>query len=150
VPVRVLVVDDHEMVAEGVAAMIDAEPDLTVVAQAGTADQAFEKAAACRPDVVLMDFRLPDRDGIVASREIREVVTTAEFVMMTASLEHPVVAEAMEAGFSGFVVKSSGIRELLTAVRAAAASEVHFPPAALQTLVRSHRPPPPPDGRTEQ
>jgi two-component system nitrate/nitrite response regulator NarL len=143
VPVRVLVVDDHEMVAEGVAAMIDAEPDLGVVAQAGTADEAVEKAAACKPDVVLIDFGLPDRDGIVTSREIRAVAPDAEFVMMTASLEHPIVADAMEAGFSGFVVKSSGINELLTAVRAAAAGEVHFSAAALHTLVRSHRPPPP-------
>jgi DNA-binding NarL/FixJ family response regulator len=144
VPVRVLVVDDHEMVAAGLASMIDAESDLTVVAQAGTAEEAVEKAAIFKPDVVLIDFGLPDEDGIAASHSIRAVAPAAEFVMITASLESPVVSEAMEAGFSGFVIKSSNISELLSAVRAAAEGQVHFSAAALQALVRSHRAPPQP------
>jgi DNA-binding NarL/FixJ family response regulator len=100
-----------------------------------------EKAAEVEPDVVLMDYRLPDRDGVEASRRIRAVVPAAEFVMTTASLEQPIVSEAMEAGFSGFVDKSAGMKELVTAVRAAAAGEAHFSQAALLTLVRTSRTP---------
>jgi DNA-binding NarL/FixJ family response regulator len=139
VPVRVLVVDDHEMVAEGLASVLEAEDDLTVVARAATMREAVDKSAELEPDVVLIDYRLPDGDGVAASREIRTVVPAAEFVMMTSSLEQPVVSDAMEAGFCGFVLKSAGIEELVTAVRAAGNGEAHFSADALLTFVKASR-----------
>ncbi len=130
------------MVASGLASVLDAEDDLTVLARAGSVREAVAKAIELEPDVVLIDYGLPDGDGVAASRKIREIVPGAQFVMMTASLDQPVVSEAVEAGFRGFVVKSASIDELVTAVRAAGSGEAHFSPAALLALVQAGEAPP--------
>ena len=125
-PVRVLVVDDHQLVAKGVAAMLETEDDLTVVGLAASGKEALHEAVRSRPDVVLMDYRLPDGTGVAASTPIRDALPDVRFVMLTASAELAVLNRAMEAGFVGFIEKSADIDELVTAVRAAAAGDVHF------------------------
>jgi DNA-binding NarL/FixJ family response regulator len=131
----VLVVDDHQLVAKGVAAMLETEDDLTVVGLAASGQEALQQAVMSNPDVVLMDYRLPDGTGVAASVPIRKVVPDARFVMLTASAELAVLNRAMEAGFVGFIEKSADIDELVTAVRAAAAGDVHFSSATRSRLM---------------
>jgi DNA-binding NarL/FixJ family response regulator len=133
------VVDDHRLVARGVAAMLETESDLKVVGTAASAGEALDKAAACQPDVVLMDYRLPDSNGIAASRPIRAVLPDVQFVMITASADYTTLNDAIEAGFAGFVEKSADIEELVAAVRAAAAGDAHFSTPTLLKLVQRRR-----------
>jgi DNA-binding NarL/FixJ family response regulator len=136
-PVRVMVVDDHQLVAEGIAGLLEDEDDLTVVGRAASIAEAVLVAESSKPQVVLMDFRLPDGDGVEGGKAVRTVAPDAALVMLTASVEHVAVSGALGAGFSGFVGKHADPDELLAAVRAAAAGEAHFSAETLAVLVRA-------------
>jgi len=100
-PLRLLVVDDHEVVRQGLVALLDRRSGFEVVAQAGTVSEAISEAAGFEPDVVIMDVRLPDGSGIEACREIRAARPEARVVMLTSYPDEEAVLSAIIAGASG-------------------------------------------------
>jgi DNA-binding NarL/FixJ family response regulator len=132
---RVLVVDDHQMFAESVARILGDEADLEVVGVVGNAADARAAAVTAQPDVVLLDFGLPDLDGAAAARLLREAHPSAQIVMLTGQVDDLVFAAAIEAGCVGFVTKDKASSELLSAVRAAGAGELAIPPGTLARLL---------------
>ncbi len=139
-PARVLIVDDHEVLAASLAQVLDHEPDLTVVGAAGTLEKARALLATEAPDVVLLDHRLPDGDGVEAIPDLLALRPEASIVVLTATTADHVLVAAIEGGASGFVSKTRGLDEVTSAVRAAAAGESVISPEMLARLLpRLHR-----------
>jgi DNA-binding NarL/FixJ family response regulator len=150
--VRVLLVDDQPLLRRSLAMIIDSAPDLTVVGQAGDGADALEVARRTRPDVVLMDVRMPRLDGLAATRRIcaePELAATRVVVLSMFELDE-YVHEALHAGASGFLLKDARPEDLITAIRRTHAGESLFAPAILTRLVEHYlavprpapRPPP--------
>jgi DNA-binding NarL/FixJ family response regulator len=114
----VLLADDEAMMRAGVRAILAAAPDIEVVAEAGDGHAAVELARAHRPDVALLDIRMPVLDGLAAAAEFRRVVPEVAVAMLTTFSEDEYIAGALESGANGFLLKSGDPRELITAVRA--------------------------------
>jgi len=133
-PVRVLVVDDDPLVRSALAMVLSAAPDVEVVGQAGDGDEAVEVAAVTDPDVVLMDVRMPRRDGISATAEL-VAAGSARVVVLTTFAEDDAVLAALRAGASGFLVKDTPPLRIVEAVRQAAAGETTVSPAVVRRLV---------------
>jgi DNA-binding NarL/FixJ family response regulator len=143
--VRVAIVDDHAVLASSLGLVLDAEPDLESVGTAASIEKARSLLATASPDVVLIDHRLPDGDGVSAIAELRRVAPDARFVVLTASTADSVLVSAIEAGASGFVSKSRDLGDVTQAVRAAAAGESVISPEMLARLLprlRSREPKP--------
>jgi DNA-binding NarL/FixJ family response regulator len=121
--VRVLVVDDHQMFSASLAQSLQAEPDLLVVGQATSIAQARELLASAAPEVVLLDHRLPDGDGVGAIAELYRIRPSAKIVVLTASTADRVLVAAMEAGAAGFIAKTQRLDDVIAGVRAAAHGE---------------------------
>jgi DNA-binding NarL/FixJ family response regulator len=122
-PIRVLVVDDHEVLSGSLALVVDAEKDMESVGIARDLGEARTRVVKRAPDVILLDRRLPDGDGIEAIADLRRLRPEAKVVVLTASDNDQVLVQAIEAGASGFLSKSRGIGEVIGAVRSAAAGE---------------------------
>lgn len=137
--ISVLLVEDHKMVAAGLAAVLDDEPDIDVVGQAETATRAASMAAALRPDVVLIDFRLPDAHGAEAISAVLAASPSSRVITVTASREDEALSQVVEAGAMGFVRKDADAEELVSAVRSVARGEAHFSRAAMAAIVRDRR-----------
>jgi DNA-binding NarL/FixJ family response regulator len=133
-PIRVLVIDDQALVRQGFAVILAAEPDLTVVGEAGDGAAAVAAALETRPDVVLMDVRMPGVDGIAATAEIC-ARTPARVLMLTTYDLDQHVYDALRAGASGFLLKSMRGRELVEAVRVVAAGESLLAPTVTRRLI---------------
>lgn len=133
--VRVLIVDDHEVLAASLAQALDAETDLRVVGRAGSLERAAALIPSELPDVLLLDHRLPDGDGVSAIPRLRALRPSMAVVVLTASTAEHVMVAAIEAGVSGFVSKTRGLGELTAAVRAAAAGEAVVSPEMLSRLL---------------
>lgn len=132
--VRVLVCDDHKIVADGLAALLGAG-GTSVVAVVGTVADAVERSAALRPDVVLMDYELPDGNGVEATRAIKAAVPEANVVMLTSFADESVLVAAIEAGCCGFLTKHKSAQDVVAAVRLAAAGEALISPDMLVRLL---------------
>lgn len=126
---RVLIVDDHDVVRLGLRALLSAEPDVDVVGEAGTAADAVRLVAATEPDVVLMDVRLPDESGIAACRQIRSHWPRVQVLVLTSYADEALVLEAIEAGAAGYVLKQVDTTDLVRAVHAVAAGDAVLDPA---------------------
>jgi two-component system response regulator DevR len=124
----VFLVDDHEVVRRGVAGIIDAEPDLRVVGESATVRDTLPRVAATRPDVVVLDVRLPDGSGIDACRAIRAAFPEIACLMLTAYDEEVAIAAALLAGAAGYVLKDIRGQTLVADIRRAAAGERLLPP----------------------
>jgi DNA-binding NarL/FixJ family response regulator len=141
----VLIVDDHEVLATSLAMVLDGEDDITTVGTAGTLTQARTLIQSAQPDVVLLDHRLPDGDGVGAISELRALRPGVEIVVLTASAADHVLVAAIDAGASGFLSKTRGLQEVTAAVRAAAVGESVISPEMLARLMgrfqrgRGHR-----------
>jgi DNA-binding NarL/FixJ family response regulator len=120
--VRVLLVDDHPVVREGLRAVLESEADFTVVAECGSGDEAVRAAAKLRPEVVLMDLRLPGLDGVEATRQIVAAGSATVLVLTTYDTDGD-ITRAVAAGATGYLLKDSSRQELTTAVRATARGE---------------------------
>jgi DNA-binding NarL/FixJ family response regulator len=138
VAIRVLVVDDQEMVRAGFGALLDAQADLEVVGQAGDGAEAVVLAAELQPDVILMDVRMPVLDGLSATRQILAGTTAGEpprVIMLTTFDLDDYVYAALRAGASGFLLKHSTPDELAAAVRIVAAGDALLAPSVTRRLV---------------
>ncbi|WP_035904633.1 response regulator [Knoellia subterranea] len=136
-PIRIVVVDDHPVVRDGVAAMLSSAPDLEVVGQAGSGPEAVDLAAVLDPDVVVMDLRMPGGSGVDAVREMgRRGLRAAALVLTTFDTDSDTVA-AIEAGAVGYLLKDSPPETLVSAVRATAAGETVLSPS-VATRLASH------------
>ncbi|MBI5822348.1 MAG: response regulator transcription factor [Verrucomicrobia bacterium] len=124
---RLLLVDDHAVIRMGLTGSLNLEPDLTVIGEAGKGSQAIELHRKLRPDVVLMDFRLPDMTGVEATRAICREFPDARVLMLTVHEGEEDVYSSMQAGALGYVQKSIGWKELLAAIRSVAAGERYLP-----------------------
>lgn len=120
---RVLLVDDHEVVRLGLMTLIDDQDDLEVVGEAGDASEAVAQVEHLRPDVVLMDIRIPGEGGIDATARITENFPDTRVVMLTSFADDELVVRAIRAGAVGYILKQIGNEELLRAIRAAARGE---------------------------
>ena len=127
VPVRVLVVQDHPLLASAIARVLDSEEDLSVVAIARRGDEAAILAAQHTPSVVLMDFRLPDLSGPVAAARIRAAVPSAAIVFHSAEESEDALLDAIDAGAIAYLTKSATADEIIRAVRKASVGEVLIP-----------------------
>lgn len=134
-PIRILIVDDHEVLAASLARVLDEEPDMVAVGKAGNLAQARARISSETPDVLLLDRRLPDGDGVGAIPELRSLRPSMNVVVLTASDSDRVLVEAIEAGAAGFVSKTRSLGEVTAAVRAAAAGEAVISPELLSRLL---------------
>ncbi|MFL6086602.1 MAG: response regulator [Mycobacterium sp.] len=138
---KVLLVDDHPVVREGLRGMIDAEPDLTVVGEAGSGAEAIAMAESLRPDVILMDLRMPDVDGVTATKRILAVLPHTRIVVVTTYESDTDILRAVEAGAAGYLLKDATRAELADAVRDAARGKTVLAPTVADRLVHFVRQP---------
>jgi len=139
-PIRLVIADDHPVVRDGIRGMFTGDPDFEVVGEAATGRDAVARAAAHRPDVVLMDLRMPDGDGVWATTQIVEADLARVLVLTTYDTETDVLP-AIEAGATGYLLKDTPRQDLIRAVRAAARGEsVLSPPVARRLMGRVRRP----------
>jgi len=135
-PIRVLLVDDHAIVAEGLRRLLESCVDIDVVDVVGTSSDGVTAANRLRPDVVLMDYVLPDSDGVTTAAQIMRRSPETRVVILTADGDDERLAlDAAQAGCSGFVGKDRGVNELLAAIRAAHAGEALISPSMLARLL---------------
>jgi len=133
--IRVLLVDDHEIVRLGLITLINDQPDMEVVGEAGTAAEAFRSVERLRPDVVMMDVRLPGEGGIEATKKITTHFPETRVVMLTSFADDELVVRAIRAGAVGYVLKQVGNDELLRAISAAAKGEALLDPGTTARLL---------------
>ena len=132
---RIIIVDDHEVVRLGLKALLDRHPDFTVVDEASTAKEAVQKAMAHRPEVVVMDIRLPGGSGIDACREITQLLgDETKVIMLTSYAEDEMLFEAIAAGAAGYVLKQIGGEDLVHAIEAVGRGEALLDPALTQRV----------------
>jgi two-component system, NarL family, response regulator len=127
-PIRILTVDDHPVLREGIAAVLGSEADIEVVAEAGNGTEAIEKFRALRPDVTLMDIQMPVVNGIDAIVEIRKHFPDARIIVLTTYSGDAQVAKAFQAGASGYLLKSMLRKELVETIRSVHAGQRRIPP----------------------
>jgi DNA-binding NarL/FixJ family response regulator len=132
--IRTLLVDDHRVVALGLKALIEEDELVCVEGIAATVAEAKAMAAALLPDVVLVDFRLPDGSGLEVISHLRSVTPTIGIVMITGSADRRILASALDAGCNGFLSKGADQEDLLAAIRAARHGESHFTPDVVRHL----------------
>jgi DNA-binding NarL/FixJ family response regulator len=133
--IRVLIVEDHRMFSQALSAALDEADDIAVTSAVSTVAEGVRAAGETSPDVVLMDYRLPDGNGVDAARLIKATHPEARIVMLTASSDDNVLRQSIEAGCSGYLTKDHSIEELILAVRAAYNGEAVISPAMLSRLV---------------
>lgn len=138
---RVLLVDDHPVVREGLRGMINAEDDLTVVGEAGSGAEAVALAESLCPDVILMDLRMPDVDGVTATERILAASPSIRIVVVTTYESDADILRAVEAGAAGYLLKDASRRELADAVRDAARGKTVLAPSVADRLVHFVRQP---------
>ena len=141
--IRILIADDQELVRTGFRVVLDAEPDLEVVGEAADGFAALDAAETLRPDVVLMDIRMPNLDGIEATRRIAAGDGSPRVLILTTFDLDDYVYEALRAGASGFLLKDARAEELRQAIRMVAAGDALLSPAITRRLIESYmrRPP---------
>jgi len=149
--IRVLVVDDKELVRTGFVKLLESDPEVRVVGEASDGLEAVEAAARTRPDVVLMDIRMPNLDGLEATRRICAKADPPRVLVLTTYDLDEYVFEALKAGAGGFLLKDAPADQLLAAIRVIAAGEALLAPAVTRRLIEefARRPAPPPEGPPE-
>lgn len=133
--IKTLIVDDQEMVRAGLRMLLDVDPDIEVVAEAGNGIEAVASAARHRPDVILMDIRMPELDGLEATRRIFAADEDAKVLILTTFNHDDLVYEALRAGASGFVLKDDPPEQLIAAVRTVAAGAALLSPSVTRSLI---------------
>ncbi|MFC4048443.1 response regulator [Actinomadura syzygii] len=138
-PIRVFLMDDHEVVRRGVAALLSAEDDIDIVGEAGTAAEAIARIPAARPDVAVLDVRLPDGDGVTVCREVRSQMPGLACLMLTSFDDEDALFEAVMAGASGYVLKQIHGSDLVGAVRTVATGQSLLDPRSTARMLERIR-----------
>ncbi len=136
-PIRVLVADDQALVREGLMTLLQATPGIEPVADAADGVEVVELAVHHRPDVILMDLRMPNVDGVQATREIRAAQPEIEIVVLTTHADEASILDALRAGARGYLTKDAGIQEIARAVHAAAAHQSLLDPVVQAKLLEA-------------
>jgi NarL family two-component system response regulator LiaR len=136
-PIRVLVVDDHAVVREGLRTFLELQDGIEVVGEAADGEEAIETAVRLRPDVVLLDLVMPRLDGIAAMRALRERVPAARVIVLTSFLDDDKLLPALRAGAAGYLLKNAQPQDLARAIRAARAGEALLDPVVAARLVET-------------
>ena len=134
--IRVVLADDHRVVRAGLRAVLGTARDITVIGEAGNGREAVTMAAQLKPDVVVMDVAMPELDGIAATKEIVAADPGTRVLVLSMHAEQEYLVPVMEAGASGYVLKTEADRELVNAVRAVAHGDVYVRPTAARVLVK--------------
>ncbi|MDX3853691.1 response regulator transcription factor [Streptomyces sp. AK02-01A] len=137
-PTRILLADDHALVRRGVRLILDNEPDLTVVAEAGDGAEAIDQARAHHPDLAILDIAMPRLTGLQAARELSRVQPGLRILMLTMYDNEQFFFEALSVGASGYVLKSVADRDLIEACRATMRGEPFLYPGAVNALIRKY------------
>ncbi|WP_327426096.1 response regulator transcription factor [Streptomyces sp. NBC_01236] len=138
-PIRVFLLDDHEVVRRGLTDLLDAEPDISVVGDVGSVEHALVRGPALRPHVAVLDVRLPDGDGISVCRELRSRMPELSCLMLTSFDDEEALLDAIMAGASGYVLKQIRGSDLVAAVRTVASGQSMLDPTTTARLMRSLR-----------
>jgi DNA-binding NarL/FixJ family response regulator len=138
---RIYLIDDHPIVREGFAMAVATEPDMTVVGQASTAADALKETATLKPDVVIVDLNMPDRDGIELLGALRAQLPRAKLLVLSSYDDEYRVAEALRAGAQGYLVKTSKLEEVIDGIRRVAAGGSPLSPKIQGAVVRAMRKP---------
>ncbi len=133
-PLRVMIVDDHQIVREGMRMVLEVEQDLEIVGEAGAGREAIEKARQLEPDLIIMDITMPGMSGIDACQEIRDLLPECRVIMLTASGDEESVTAALMAGAQGYVLKAAGREDLLRALRAVGRGESILDPTVTRIV----------------
>ncbi len=149
-PIRILIVDDHAVVRQGLRMFLGLDPELEVVGEAEDGVEALAQAHALHPDVVLMDLLMPKMDGVAATAAIRRELADVEVIALTSVLEDASVVGAVRAGAMGYLLKDTQADDLCRAIKAAAAGQVQLSPQAAARLLREVRAPESPETLTER
>jgi DNA-binding NarL/FixJ family response regulator len=139
--ITILLVDDHPVVREGLRGMLEAEPDLSVIGEAGSGAEALALARTRRPDVILMDLRMPGTDGVWATERILAESAASKVVVLTTYETDADILRAVEAGAAGYLLKDASRAELAGAIRAAARGETVLAPSVASRLIKRVRNP---------
>jgi DNA-binding NarL/FixJ family response regulator len=137
--IRVMLVDDHEVVRRGLRGFLELQPDIEVVGEAEDGAIGSRMAAELEPDVILMDLLMPNMDGLTAIGKIKQGNPGIEIIAVTSFIEEEKVTSALEAGASGYLLKDADAEEVAAAIRAAHAGEVHLDAAAARLLAQRMR-----------
>ncbi|MBN2502327.1 MAG: response regulator transcription factor [Anaerolineales bacterium] len=136
---KILLVDDHEVVRLGLKSLLSDYPSFEVVAEANTADEAVEKTLSYKPDVVVMDIRLPGKNGIEATREIMDELPDTKVIMLTSYAEDDLLFDAINAGAFGYVLKQIGSDDLIDALESIGRGEALLDPSLTQKVFKRVR-----------
>ena len=134
--IRVVIVDDHRVLAELLTAALSMSDEVTVIESVGTAADAIDRVGAVQPDVVILDYDLPDADGVSAVASIKAACPTCRVLMLTSYTDPVILSEAFDAGCDGYITKRHGASEILSAVLAVASNETPVSPDMVRSLVR--------------
>lgn len=136
---KIVLVEDHEVVRLGLKALLARNPQFEVVAEAGNATEALDRVARYRPDIVVMDIRLPGKSGIEATREIKQMYPETKVIMLTSFAQDDLLFDAIEAGASGYVLKQIGSSDLVRALETVGRGESLVDPALMQKVFQRVR-----------
>jgi two-component system response regulator NreC len=136
--IRLMLVDDHEVVRLGLRMLLEGEPDVEIVGEFGLAKEALDSLESLKPDVIVMDIGLPDLSGIEAASEVKRLREGTAVVALTIHEDEEYFFKMLDAGASGYVPKRAAPEELLTAIRAAAMGEVYLYPSMAKLLVKDY------------
>lgn len=149
-PIRIMLVDDHQVVRQGVRMFLTLDPDLEIIGEATDGKASIEMARQLKPDVILMDLLMPVMDGVTAIGILRKELPDTEIIALTSVLEDNAVMGAMRAGAIGYLLKDTAAEELIRAIKAAAEGQVQLSPRVAERLFREIRAPESPEILTER
>jgi NarL family two-component system response regulator LiaR len=138
-PITVMIVDDHEMVRQGARGYLEAQPDITVVAEAESGSEAVKLAREVVPDVVLMDLVMPEMDGVEATRKVKDISPRTQIIVLTSYHQDEHVFPALQAGAISYLLKDVKAKELVAAIQQAARGEATLHPRVAARLIRQVR-----------
>lgn len=137
--IKLLLVDDHDVVRTGLRSFLETQPGLKVVAEAKNGLDAIEKAKATQPDIVLMDITMPDMDGMEATRQLKKILPDCLVLALTVHADKQYFMEMLAAGASGYITKQAAADELVAAIQAVAAGNVYLQPALARWLLEDYQ-----------
>jgi len=138
--IRILITDDHGFMRAGLRAILESEPDLQIIGEAGNGEDAVHMAGKFQPDIILLDIGMPGMDGIEATRLVTKLAPKSQVLILSVYEDESLVREAIKAGASGYVVKRAVEEELIAAIRAVSRGDMYIHPAVTRLLVKDLTP----------